>query len=91
MQWIDYREKLGIGFSDESKFQMLRNKFMNFINTEVRYGNYSEEAYYDYINMVGESYSDNAFCGLRESIYKSQNMLCLISNFIAFHNTFDRL
>ena len=24
MKWVDYREKLGIGFNDEQKFQMLK-------------------------------------------------------------------
>ena len=26
MKWVDYREKLGIGFNDNEKLQMLKNK-----------------------------------------------------------------
>ena len=30
MQWADYRERLGIGFNNESRFEALKNMFCNF-------------------------------------------------------------
>lgn len=31
MNWMDYREKLGVGFSDEEKFRMFRNRIENLL------------------------------------------------------------
>lgn len=30
MKWADYRERLGLGFDDKSKFEALKNRFCNF-------------------------------------------------------------
>lgn len=32
MDWLDYREKLGIGFCDQEKFQYFKRKIFNFLN-----------------------------------------------------------
>ena len=34
MKWVDYREKLGIGFNDNNKFQMLSR----LLNMRFEYG-----------------------------------------------------
>ena len=33
MNWLDYREKLGIGFSDERKVSYFTVKMFNFLNS----------------------------------------------------------
>ena len=35
MKWIDYREKLGIGFSDSDKAKMLANNVATFIKNPI--------------------------------------------------------
>lgn len=89
MKWIDYREKLGIGFNDEQKFKMLSNMMQNFINNVV--GNsYCESAYFEYCMMTGEAYHDynNPYQHLSSNIGHSKTTLDLISKYIAFYNTY---
>ena len=35
MDWLDYREKLGIGFSDEEKGKLFIGKVQNFIYYDI--------------------------------------------------------
>ena len=49
MKWIDYREKLGIGFEDEEKFGMLKNKVLNYIEILTSYDDYSDSEYFSII------------------------------------------
>lgn len=90
MKWIDYREKLGIGFNDEQKFKMLLNMMQNFICNVV--GNaYCESAYFEYCMMTGEMYLDynRPYQHLSDNIGHGKSMAEIISKFIAFYNTFE--
>lgn len=57
MKWVDYREKLGIGFNDSQKFKMLSNILRNYAENVVE-TSYSKNAYLNYCQMVGEVYYD---------------------------------
>ena len=35
MKWLDYREKLGIGFNDEAKFKMLSTIVQNYAENVI--------------------------------------------------------
>ena len=55
MDWIDYREKLGIGFNDEDKVQYFMTKILNVLggisasmNRQI-----TEVEYYTFCNMTG--------------------------------------
>ena len=91
MNWIDYREKLGIGFNDDEKFKMLKNKASVFFGT---FGSrYSDDSYKKYAIMVGEkllNHNHNAIYGLEESlINRTYSTIDFLSKYIAFYNTYD--
>ena len=98
MKWIDYREKLGIGFDDEDKFQMLKNKIDLYIDRlsvcmgsyEIRSKNaFDESNLYYYFDMVGEKpiYNNLNFLGVKHSFNEASNPTELISKYVAFINT----
>ena len=35
MKWVDYREKLGIGFHDNQKFKMLSAMLKNYVEEDI--------------------------------------------------------
>lgn len=87
MNWVDYREKLGIGFNDEQKFEMLQNKLDIFI---ARLDDYTISEYQKYACMIGEkSLSSYARDGLRYSFSYAKSIKELISKYVAFHNTYS--
>lgn len=56
MTWLDYREKLGIGFSDERKTKYFMTKIFNFLDVlcdDYQSGCISAKEYYNFCNMVG--------------------------------------
>lgn len=91
MKWVDYRERLGIGFNDIEKFTMLKNKVSVYLNS---FGNlYDSQSYSRYAIMVGEPLINRANSPI-SGLYKSLVELTisskeLISKYIAFYNTFD--
>lgn len=88
MKWIDYREKLGIGFDDGAKFEMLSNVLKNFVDNVVC-ESYDENSHLNYCQMVGETYSNyyRPYQHLSESFEKCRSISELISKYIAFYNT----
>jgi len=52
MNWIDYREKLGIGFNDKEKSQLLKNCIFNYLNFGCASKNI-EKVYYSFCFMTG--------------------------------------
>lgn len=91
MKWVDYRERLGIGFNDIEKFTMLKNKVSVYLNS---FGNlYDSQSYSEYAIMVGEPLINRAnspISGLHKSLVElTVSTKELISKYIAFYNTFD--
>ena len=62
MDWVDYREKLGIGFCDKEKFKYFKTKIFNVLNA-VSKDIYSEcldiEEYYAFCNITGMPLNHN--------------------------------
>ena len=54
MNWIDYRELLGIGFEDKTKLQMCKNRTKNIVSGLSKY--YRDDDLFLYMNTVGEDY-----------------------------------
>lgn len=62
MDFIDYREKLGIGFCDKDKFKYFKTKIFNVLNIVSE--DYSSECmdseeYYTFCNITGTPYNTN--------------------------------
>ena len=56
MDWLDYRQKLGIGFCDEEKFKHFKQKIFNVLNIvskDVYSGCIDTEEYYAFCNTTG--------------------------------------
>ena len=92
MDWIDYREKLGIGFSDEQKFGHLVMNIRNFFataNESVSFGDY-----FNFCNMVGVicqvEYSQDYHAGERFKLIHNVifSQLDAIEDFIAYFCAF---
>jgi len=90
MKWVDYREKLGIGFKDDEKCKMLKNKVSLFLD-EI--GGYSDSEYREYSSMVGEYvgiFISTPLDGLKQSLIDRTTSLSeFVSKYIAFYNTYD--
>lgn len=90
MNWIDYREKLGIGFSDTGKAKLLSNKVAIFIGNGKLNENYSDNDYYRFCLMTGISYSYSYPVTSRLEMLFIKNNLSIpkiISYYVAFVNT----
>lgn len=88
MKWVDYRERLGIGFNNDAKFKMLSNVLQNYVDNCLA-GCYDETSHLNYCQMVGEPYYDfhRPHHYLCDSLKQCRTMAELISKFIAVHNT----
>lgn len=89
MKWIDYREKLGIGFNDEAKFRMLSIVLQNYVENCL--GDcYDEDSHLNYCQMVGEPYYNynRPYHHLCKSLERCRSVAELISKYIALHNIY---
>lgn len=90
MKWVDYREKLGIGFSDKLKAKMLRNKIVTLIENSSLNADYSSDDYYRFCLMVGIRHQ----CGYEEQstalaglfLNNELSVSATLSYYIAFVN-----
>lgn len=90
MDWIDYREELGIGFNDYGKFQLLKNKictFLRYWDTCVPLPDLLNPTYINYFILTGCNTPHMDINGVLQSMTFSDSMEDLISKFIAFTNT----
>lgn len=92
MKYVDYREKLGLGFNDDDKIKMLFNKVIEFLkkaNNDYRlqdalFGN--DDAVYFFFQMVGENTCYNNFYDIIISFQKEKCIAGIISKFIVLVN-----
>ena len=90
MNWVDYRERLGIGFNDNQKFQLLKNKIsvlMYHLAKTLTYSDYRNDSFIEYFVMVGDNPKSQNIAGVIESFDDTESMVELISKFVAFTNT----
>ena len=88
MKWIDYREKLGLGFNDEEKASALLNKYLLlFDSLKLQYGlHIFNSTIHAYFNMVCEYSADMLFSQVQYSFRISKTSLELLSKCVAFLN-----
>ena len=84
MKWIDYRAALGIGVNDTTKFRMLKNKIIAFLDGHSN--NFKDTECYKYAIMVGDSLTYFNSYNVRCSITNEKSTNGLISKCIAFYN-----
>lgn len=89
MEWTEYREKLGIGFSDKEKAKMLIIKLCNYIEFKLC-NNITEENREDYFIMICEPprYDHRPYSSIISSIGQSKSSKEALSKYIAFCNTY---
>lgn len=92
MKYVDYREKLGLGFNDDDKTKMLFNKVIEFlkkVNSDYRlqeelFGRNNIE--YLFCQEVGESTIHDDFYDIIISFQKEKCIAGIISKFIVLVN-----
>lgn len=92
MNWIDYREALGIGFSDKDKFLALRRKVISlfvYLDKAVEYDGYKAFSFFDYFIKISVVPSSQDILGVIESMKQATSMEDLISKYVAFANMAD--
>ena len=90
MNWIDYRERLGIGFRDDQKFELLKNKVQVFLRrlfAQLTYIDFRNSSFSDYFIMVCEVPFQYDLRGVMSSLKNSGSIEELISKYVAFSNT----
>ena len=92
MNFIDYREKLKIGFTDEQKLEMLRNKISNMLkNTPFLF--IDQNDIFSFYHMLGYKFDDTLFSfdpeyTILPILNDADSLKEYISIYIAFVNTF---
>ena len=92
MDWIDYREKLGIGFSDRNKVEYFMTKLFNLLNCgsdEMRL-QIDEEEYFNFCNVTGTPMRQGLLYGegykiIMEVLLRNSNTL---EHFLAYYIAF---
>lgn len=90
MKWFDYREKLGIGFSDEDKAKKLSCMVATFIANGRLNERYTKDDYYRFCLMTGVKYvTPYPATRFLESMFSKGNLAIpnIISYYVAFVNT----
>ena len=91
MKYVDYREKLGLGFNDADKTKMLFKiiGFLKKVNNDYSlqqalFGNKNVE--YFFLQMVGENTYYNDYQAIMNSFYKETSIAGIVSKFIVLVN-----
>lgn len=92
MKYVDYREKLGLGFNDDDKTKMLFNKIIEFLKKancdySLQYGFFGRnDIEYFFCQAVGENTCYNNFYDIIISFQKEKCIAGIISKFIVLVN-----
>lgn len=94
MKWVDYREKLGIGFTDSEKLSALINKIkvlFDYLDSEITTRQIIIRDFQIFYSIIGEyihpHYSYIDIMGVCYSITHSDCLSAVISKYVAFINT----
>lgn len=97
MNYCDYREKLGIGFSDDQKFGALKNKILNFIDFLNRSSpstsfDYTYTDHLLFMTSIGEQIdegNDDELFEVKLLFEGTQSVVDLISKYVEFSNCYN--
>lgn len=83
MEYLDYREKLGIGFNDEEKNKHFKNAIINYFENGAKVP-FSRDSYVRFCSKIGYRVErENASFNLRELANQSKNLQQLVEVFEA--------
>ena len=92
MNWIDYREKLGIGFCDERKVEYFYIKVFNILdelNRNYMYEQISDGEYFEFCNTTGTQMKSMAYSsGYSLIIAVLHNHISFIKDFLSYYLEF---
>ena len=88
MKWVDYREALGIGFNDDKKLQMLKNKMQAFLDEARDW--FKAIDVFSYAIMVGEQLHSKKMYEVVDSFNSTTTIAAYISKCVAFFNSCDK-
>lgn len=90
MKWADYRERLGIGFNDDSKFEALKNRFANF-GYSLSYSIYSKEDCRNLFIHVGAQWdcSYDSSYQVSNLFEKCTSLKDVVVNAVALYNSYE--
>lgn len=102
MDWLDYREKLGIGYKDKQKFKYFRIKIFNILNNlreDIEYSRISRQEYSEFCSMVGAEidvslfhmdYNNNRYKHVLEILEKHSTYIEeFLAYYVAYLNIMD--
>lgn len=95
MNWLDYREKLGIGFNDVQKASLFITNILTICRKlRSEYDDIvSDEEYFDFCTMTGAEYNYNYDCfeSITEELSAYENdFIEFLARYIAFINSLDK-
>lgn len=103
MDWIDYREKLGIGYKDKQKFKYFRTKIFNILNSlsdDIEYSRISTREYSKFYSTVGAEidvalfhidYNNNRYKHVLEILEKHSTYVEeFLAYYVAYLNIMDK-
>ena len=89
MKWADYRERLGLGFDDNSKFEALKNRFSNF-GSNLDYRLYSHDDCCEYFIAIGKPWDttyDSSY-QVSKTFQESSSLKEVILHAVALYNSY---
>lgn len=92
MNWLDYRERLGISCNNKDLFSILQNKVVNFIKYSDESPEYSSNELFDFCMYTGLSFEEYEGDGTLDDLAvifetECKNTKDIVSYFIAFVQT----
>lgn len=93
MDWLDYREKLGIGFNDKEKVSFFFTKIFNILNSDTSdqiRTQIDNNEFFDFCNMTGTTMRKTALYGegYKLTIHIIQEKSTSLENFLAYYVAF---
>ncbi len=89
MKWADYRERLGLGFDDKSKFEALKNRFCNF-TSNLDCVQYSDNDCCEYFITIGKPWNtsyDSSY-QVSNSFQECASLKEVVVNAVALYNSY---
>jgi len=89
MKLADYRERLGLGFDDKSKFEALKNRFSNFASN-LGGGKYSRNDCCEYFIAIGKPWdrSYDSSYQVSNSFQECSSLKEVVLNAVALYNSY---
>ena len=90
MLWLDYREKLGIGFTDIEKFKLLQSKILNLLAAIKNSVPYRDNSYFHFCMTIGIPYQESytPIENISNILLNCSQIKEFLSIYIGFVNTY---